>query len=269
MAQAQNSFNSTFVQSDGHQECGRASSSSSSLLTGTQQRHGTRYSPKRRSQLHRPMQDYALFEQAIIHGSAQAWVEIIRIYIPWARHNILARRIGAINKDALDALAHDALCRFWRSFTPQRFCKSRSLSQVLVYFDKCIASTIVNWLRDSSTHWEYFDEEVGLEQFVAVSTDVIDDLNITDPLELISAQEHDNAREVIREHLWRHCRSRDEQHVLHAWLVEGRSLRHIFQEDPIRWGGEPRRLYETWRNFHDRAFDIESRTFLRTWLKDC
>jgi hypothetical protein len=242
-------------------EATKSSAQSSTALTRGQR--------KCSSQAHRPPQDYALFEHAILHGSEQAWSEIVDIYLPWARNRILARRIGFINNDILDALAHDSLCRFWRSFTPRQFSQSRSLAQVLVYLDKCIQSSIVNWLRSPEKFWEPLEEESALIPSNVARAITSNEADTSDPLEVVGTREHEAERTAIRQHLWKHCNSADERHVLQAWLIEGKTLKQIFESDPHRWGGEPRRLYQAWRNYQERTFEAKTRSTLCEWLRNC
>ena len=157
-----------------------------------------------------------LFRRAIIHRDNDAWDAIYVQYQPqverWVyRHS----KFTSIDQDVQD-LTMQAIERFLKYFTAEKFNASQSLPAILNYFQTCVNGVIMDcWRKIRQVQLEQMDEEYERE--------ILDDgPSVEDALE--------------EEELWQLVKSRlkddKEYRLVYASIVLDLSSREILAEYP-------------------------------------
>lgn len=180
-----------------------------------------------------------LFRKAIMHRDPVAWEALIAIYRPqierWIR-----RRGFSVDANLLDELVQEAMVRFWRAFTPEQFVRSRSLAEVLSYWQDCATCAYLDWLRRSRNAPDALDDADGAPHPKATLSDTL-------PRGLVQVE----ARNRLWELVARQCQDEADRVLAHRIFVEGQRPRDVLQENPNHFAGI-NQVYQRLRNLKDR-----------------
>lgn len=191
---------------------------------------------------------YELFRRAITDKDELAWQYVYEQYEWLVRGWVLQKSSFQSLDNRLEDIVQRTFCRFWQSFTAEKFERCNTLAEILRYLQMCVSSTVNDQLRRAK------DERVlrPLEALIDESSQETVETRII--------------RAATRREFWnelrRHLKDEHEVFLVSCYFVEGMKPGEIHRRYPDVFP-DVNDIYRLKRNILNRLGRTES---LKKWL---
>lgn len=176
-----------------------------------------------------------LFRRALVARDQVAWEALHSIYVPQVTRWVQAQ-LGNADKGQVEPLVNDALFRFWKAVTPQKFnSRLNHLGKLLQYLKTCAISCVIDQQRSSQRQ----RHQVALDE-------IAQRLKSKEPLVEMLLSNHLEA-ENLWQWVWQQLNSDDERLIAEMAFCYELTAAQIFSSYPKRFK-DVKRIYRLQEN---------------------